>query len=46
LSINGNDEDEKVVNKKPLTRKEQYFKIIEEYPLVKELKEKLRLELE
>ncbi len=29
-----------------LTTKEQYFKIIEEYPLVKELKDKLRLELD
>lgn len=46
LSINANDEEEKVLAEKPLTRKEQYFKIIEEYPLVKELREKLRLELE
>jgi DNA polymerase-3 subunit gamma/tau len=30
---------------KPLTTKEQYLKIIEEYPLVKELKERLKLEL-
>lgn len=29
-----------------LTRKQQYFKIIEEYPWVKELKERLKLELE
>jgi len=29
-----------------LNRKQQYLKIIEEYPLVKELKERLRLELE
>jgi DNA polymerase-3 subunit gamma/tau len=29
-----------------LTRKQQYLKIIEEYPLVKELKERLKLELE
>ena len=46
LSIDASDEEEKEVSEKPLTRKEQYFKIIEEYPLVKELKEKLRLELE
>ena len=31
---------------KPLSRKDQYFKIIEEYPLVKELRDRLKLELE
>ncbi len=31
---------------KPLNSKEQYLKIIEEYPLVKELKDRLRLELD
>ena len=31
---------------KTLNTKEQYFKIIEEYPLVKELKERLKLELD
>jgi DNA polymerase III subunit gamma/tau len=30
----------------PLTRKQQYFKIIEQYPLVKELKDRLNLELD
>jgi DNA polymerase-3 subunit gamma/tau len=30
----------------PLTAREQYQKMIEEYPLVKELKERLRLELD
>ena len=30
----------------PLTRKQQYQKLIEDYPLVKELKERLKLELE
>jgi DNA polymerase III subunit gamma/tau len=30
----------------PLSSKEQYFKIIAEYPIVKELKEKLRLDLD
>ncbi|HEY0679093.1 MAG TPA: DNA polymerase III subunit gamma/tau [Chitinophagaceae bacterium] len=30
----------------PLSRKQQYFKIIEQYPLVKELKDKLNLELD
>ena len=29
-----------------LNRKQQYLKIIETYPLVKELKERLKLELE
>lgn len=36
------DRPEEVV----LTRKQQYLKIIEEYPLVKELKERLKLEIE
>ena len=31
---------------KPLTRKQQYFKMIEEYPMVKELKDRLKLDLE
>jgi DNA polymerase-3 subunit gamma/tau len=31
---------------KPLNRKQQYLKIIEEYPLVKELKERLKLDLD
>jgi DNA polymerase-3 subunit gamma/tau len=30
----------------PLSSKEQYQKIIEQYPLVKELRDKLRLELD
>jgi DNA polymerase III subunit gamma/tau len=33
-------------SEKPLNTKEQYLKIIEEYPLVKELKDRLRLELD
>jgi len=41
---------EKEVNdsqaEKPLSTKEQYIKLIEEYPLVKELKDRLRLELD
>lgn len=37
---------EKPVIDLPLSSKEQYFKIISKYPLVKELKEKLRLELD
>ncbi len=30
----------------PLTRKEQYLKMIEQYPVIKELKDRLRLELD
>ncbi len=39
-------EDTGVEEQKPLNRKQQYVKIIEEYPLVKELKERLKLELD
>ncbi|MFM6925280.1 MAG: DNA polymerase III subunit gamma/tau [Ferruginibacter sp.] len=39
-------EGNNVVTEKPLTSREQYLKIIEEYPLVKELKDRLRLELD
>ena len=34
------------IAEKPLSSREQYLKIIEEYPLVKELKDRLRLELD
>ena len=37
---------EEVPTEKPLTRKQQYFKMIEEYPMVKELKDRLKLDLE
>ena len=30
----------------PLSAKEQYLKLIEQYPVVKELKDRLRLELD
>jgi len=30
----------------PLSSKEQYLKLVEQYPLVKELKDRLRLELD
>jgi hypothetical protein len=41
------EKEEPVGNREiTLNRKQQYLKIIEEYPLVKELKERLRLELE
>lgn len=39
-------EGSNVVTEKPLTSREQYLKIIEEYPLVRELKDRLRLELD
>ena len=39
-------EDTTVVANAPLTRKQQYLKIIEEYPLVQELKDRLKLELD
>jgi DNA polymerase-3 subunit gamma/tau len=39
-------EDTAVATQIPLTRKQQYLKIIEEYPLIKELKERLKLELD
>ena len=35
-----------VIAEKPLSSREQYLKIVEEYPLVKELKDRLRLELD
>jgi DNA polymerase III subunit gamma/tau len=34
------------ITEKPLSSREQYLKIVEEYPLVKELKDRLRLELD
>ena len=40
------NEENGVPAEKPLTSREQYLKIIEEYPLVKELKDRLRLELD
>ena len=40
------NQNDTVATDAPLTRKQQYLKIIEEYPLVQELKERLKLELE
>jgi DNA polymerase-3 subunit gamma/tau len=40
------NENSNVVTEKPLSSREQYLKIAEEYPLVKELKDRLRLELD
>ncbi|HEY2721185.1 MAG TPA: DNA polymerase III subunit gamma/tau [Chitinophagaceae bacterium] len=37
---------EQKMNETPLTVREQYQKMVEQYPLVKELKERLRLELD
>ncbi len=45
VTVVENEKDNKP-HEKTLSRKEQYLKIIEEYPLVKELKERLKLELE
>jgi DNA polymerase-3 subunit gamma/tau len=39
-------EEDNEPKERVLNRKEQYLKIIEEYPLVKELKDRLRLELD
>ena len=38
--------DSETPAQKTLSRKEQYFKIIEEYPLVKELRDRLKLEID
>lgn len=40
------DDSEEVVSEAPLTRKQQYQRIIEEYPLVQVLKERLKLEID
>jgi len=37
---------EQVETERPLSSKEQYQKIIEQFPLVKELRDRLRLELD
>lgn len=43
--VNENEADNGPVEK-PLTTREQYLKLIEEYPLVKELKDRLRLTID
>lgn len=45
ISISENIQVENQVEK-TLTKKEQYLKIVEQYPLVRELKERLKLELD
>ena len=40
------NKEEKILVGTPLSSREQFFKMIERYPLVKELKDKLRLELD
>ncbi|HET9055788.1 MAG TPA: DNA polymerase III subunit gamma/tau [Chitinophagaceae bacterium] len=42
--IEKNSDDE--AKEKPLTTKEQYFQLVEKYPLIKELKDRLNLELD
>ena len=39
-------EQENLIKDLPLSSKEQYQKLVEQYPLVKELKDRLRLELD
>jgi DNA polymerase-3 subunit gamma/tau len=45
MMVNEN-EDNKSPVERPLSTKEQYLKMIEEYPLIKELKDRLKLELD
>ncbi len=45
VTINENKEQQEP-DEKTLTKREQYLRIIEQYPMVKELKDKLRLELD
>lgn len=45
LTVNGKDQKNEP-GEPILTRKQQYLKIIEEYPMVKELRERLKLDLE
>ncbi|HSQ45031.1 MAG TPA: hypothetical protein VLM16_08550 [Ginsengibacter sp.] len=40
------NDNNKVILEKPLTTKEQYLKVIEEYPLIKQLKDRLGLQLD
>jgi DNA polymerase-3 subunit gamma/tau len=40
------NKEQKIPADSPLTSREQYLKMAEQYPLVKELKERLRLELD
>jgi DNA polymerase-3 subunit gamma/tau len=40
------NKEEKIIVGAPLTSREQFLKMTERYPLVKELKDKLRLELD
>jgi DNA polymerase-3 subunit gamma/tau len=39
-------QEEEEPGEKPLNRREQFIQIVEQYPLVKELKDRLRLELD
>ncbi len=46
LEIEPESEDEKTAKEEVLTTKQQYLRIIEQYPLVKELKDKLGMQLD
>jgi DNA polymerase-3 subunit gamma/tau len=46
LIVMQENKEEKETGSTPLTAREQYQKMVEQYPLVKELKERLRLELD
>jgi DNA polymerase-3 subunit gamma/tau len=46
LIVMQENKEEKDTGSTPLTAREQYQKMVEQYPLVKELKERLRLELD
>ena len=45
ITLNEPPKDETVINA-PLTAKDQYLKLIEDYPIVKELKDRLKLDLD
>jgi len=45
VTVNENPEERPVVDA-PLSSKDQFLKLVEQYPLVKELKDRLRLELD
>lgn len=46
LIVMQENKEEKETSSAPLTAREQYQKMVEQYPLVKELKERLKLELD
>lgn len=46
IVLNQENADSKTVVERPLNSREQYLKMIEEYPLIRELKDRLRMELD